>query len=499
MLPKLPPIKKHLSHAIWCLALLHTPSFAHTHSPSNAYANTSLMSVPTTPNFNEQWQNRLIANWSLQQLNASTPIIQDPYAVERLYHLTATINAQARSQALLAVPIINSSQINAFAIPGGLIGINTGTILSAQSQDEYASVLAHEVAHLSQRHYEHNKDNKNKQLAIQLGGLLTAIAASAVGGDGATAAMIASHAISAESAAAHSRDHEREADRIGMQIMARAGFDVQAMPRFFERLHRQTTLNTSTNAFIPSFIKSHPLTSERLSEAYEFANRYPAKSHSTNAQAFDLLKWRLHYLGKTATVTELTQAAKNSTGAKLALIALLADLRRFDEATALFDRLDTNQTDPLFCITHAHIAYEQGDFAKAVQILTPCQTLYPERTDLRLYLADSLVFAKRDLDAERLLLPIVKAQEHHTLAWNLLQKNYENRANASTGVAKALANIHALRARGKQELWTGSYDKALNSFAAAKDHAQQERQAGLVSVLEKDQEQVRLYRDFKIK
>lgn len=492
-----------LKTALLTGVFLTTQTFAHSHLHTTGQEQSGFRLPSLTsqaPNFNENWQNRLIANWSLQQINASMPRIYDPYINDRLFQLTASMNAQVRSQSLLAVPIINDPQINAFAIPGGLIGINTGTILSANAQDEYASVLAHEIAHLSQRHYEHNQDNKNKLLALQLGGLLAAIAASAISGDGAAAAMIGSQAISAETAAAHSREHEREADRVGMQILAGAGFDVRAMPRFFERLYRQTALNTS-NAFIPSFVKSHPLTGERLSETTTLANSYPIKINpNTHNKAFDLLKWRLKYLTKTINTTELMAASKTSLGATLALVSHLADLRRFDEANALLNKISPqDQTDPLFCITKGHIAYEQGNFGQAAEILTLCHNLYPERTDLQLYLADSLVFAGQDIDAEKILLPLVKAFEHNVLAWDLLQKNYENRSKKSDGQAKHIANIHALRARGKKELWYANYDKAINTLANAKTLANQHRLTTLATLLEKDSEQVKLYQNFKVK
>lgn len=313
--------------------------------------------------------------------------------------------------------------------------------------------------------------------------------------------MIGSQALATEAAAAHSREHEREADRVGMQILAGAGFDVRAMPRFFERLHRQSVMNVGDNTFIPSFVRSHPLTAERLSETAMRANTYPIKSSpDKHAKTFDLLKWRLKYLSKTTDLSELKTASKTSTGAKLALIAKLADLREFATARQLFAQFDATlrQSDPLFCITEGHIAYEQGDFEQAVKVLQECHHVYPERTDLQLYLADALVMAGWGMAAEKLLNPIVKANEHNVLAWDLLQKNYENRAK-SRPATKALAEIHALRSRGKQELWTGSYDKALSSFATARGLADTAKQAGLVALLEKDSEQVRTYRDFKVK
>lgn len=125
-------------------------------------------SQPLAPNivtgtrFNEQYINRQIALWSLRQINSSMPLIDDPWTNQVINDMTAQMNAIVRTQSLIATPIINDSSINAFAVPGGVIGMNTGTILSAGELDEVASVIAHEIAHLSQRHYEHSQDNNKK-------------------------------------------------------------------------------------------------------------------------------------------------------------------------------------------------------------------------------------------------------------------------------------------------------------------------------------------------
>lgn len=90
--------------------------------------------------------------------------------------------------------------------------------------------------------------------------------------------MIGSQTATAETAANHSREHEREADRMGQQILVQAGYDAAAMPRFFERLYKQLSLTTYKNAFVPSFIQSHPFTAERLSESISRAKGYPVPS-----------------------------------------------------------------------------------------------------------------------------------------------------------------------------------------------------------------------------
>lgn len=422
---------------------------------------------PTTDNF----YNQAIASYSLQKIN-QIPQIHDPWVADRIYELVLKLSQTANRQTLLAVPVINDKSVNAFAVPGGLIGINTGTILTAQNMDELASVVAHEVAHLSLRHYERTQDDKSKLVAMQIGGLLTALAVSAVSGDVATATMIGTQALGAETRANASRNHEREADRVGMQILAKAGFDVRAMPRFFTQLQHKISLNQSTG-YLPSFAQSHPFTMERLSEAQSRSLSYPPQTTSQlNRKAFDLLYWRVAYLTQ-ADQTTLQLGAKTSVGAKLAYVAYLADKRRFDDAKKMLDSVASADpamlSEPLYCITNAHIAYEKTDFKQAVQILSACHTLYPERRDLSVYLADSLIFDGNAHQAIDLLQPLITKTPHDIVLHDLRQKAYEHLAKtASADTLKNQYTTNALMARADKELWQGQFDNALSSLHHAK-------------------------------
>lgn len=456
--------------------------------------------ITTGARFNEQHINQKIAQWSLQQVNQSLPLIDDPWVNQLIFSMSAQMNAQVRQQALLGVAVIDDQAINAFAVVGGLIGLNTGTVLSANALDEVASVLAHEIAHLSQRHYEHSQDNNAKLLALQFGGLLAAILASSVSGDAAATALIGAQTATAETAAAHSREHEKEADRVGMQILAQAGYDANAMPRFFERLYKQTTLHQSDQVFVPSFMQSHPFTTERLSEAAARASAYPVVSLSQKQQQiaiFEQLTWRLKYLGKQVSLAELFGASKHSRGATLALVAYLADEGRTDVAKQVFETANFDDSDPLVCITHAHVLDAQKSHQQAIDVLQACHALYPERRDLRLYLAGALI--KANQPAHALLKPLTDKTPHDLLAWKLTQQTYENQAHlATTAAYKDMATIYALRARSQVALWQGKYLAALQSNAQAseliKNH--QEQQA-LQRLLQKDKTQILSFQAFK--
>lgn len=159
--------------------------------------------------------------------------------------------------------LIRDGQINAFALPGGYIGVNTGLLLAAQSESEVASVMAHEIAHVTQRHIARMIAQQDNNQLLSIAALAVAILASRTSGDAAQAAVAFGTAGAAQSQLNFTRDNEREADRVGLQILEAAGFDPRAMPSFFERLQRATRVYEGG---APSYLRTHPLTFERIAD-----------------------------------------------------------------------------------------------------------------------------------------------------------------------------------------------------------------------------------------
>ncbi len=433
--------------------------------------------------FAEQYQNKLLGEWSLRNINGGVKMEHDPWIQETLKDMTWRLNAQARQQALMGLVIIDNPSINAFAAPGGVIGLNTGTILAASSMDELASVVAHEVAHISQHHYESGVDDRKKALLMQVGGMLAAIAASAIDGDAATAVLMGSQTATMNSSMAFSRSNEREADRIGMQIMTQAGYDPRAMPRFFATMNQRSQLNKVENQFLPSFIMSHPLSNERLSDSQSRAQSYPSLSlnqQQRHQALFDLLYWRVQITGKHASETVLTTAAKNSVGAKLALMHWYSEQQRFTDANKLLAEIDALSAtqrqilEPLLSITHSYMLTEQGKWSESAQILESQQRIYPERRDLRLYLAEALTNSNQPTQAQALLKPLTEQQPSDRYAWQSLQLANEKLAKTTTSPQLAnIATINALRYRSQDQLWSNRYESALISLTQAKQLTEQ--------------------------
>lgn len=159
--------------------------------------------------------------------------------------------------------LIQDRQINAFALPGGFIGVHTGLILAAQSESEVASVVAHEIAHVTQRHIARMIAQQKQSQITSLAVLAAAILLSRVSSQAAEAAAAFGQAGLVQSQLNFTRDNEREADRVGLQILEQAGFDPRAMAIFFERLQRATRVY-ETGA--PSYLRTHPLTFERIAD-----------------------------------------------------------------------------------------------------------------------------------------------------------------------------------------------------------------------------------------
>lgn len=436
-------------------------------------------------------QNRQVGEWALRQINGNAALIKDPWLQQSLEQIVWQINAVAGLNAPMGLVIINDKQINAFAVPSGLIGINVGLLDKAKSLDEIVSVIAHEIAHVSQRHYQHRSDEKTKQLLMQAGGLLAGVAASKIGdGDAAAAVMLGSQAMSANAAASYSRGQEREADRIGMQIMNQAGYDVNAMPSFFATLDQQNPVKSNT--LIPSFILSHPLTADRISEARARVATYKRDSQANmasnryqsiqqqRAQLFEQIQWRARYYGYLVNKADLEQGAKTSKAAKLALINYYIDNGQPKAAQSLmqdFDEDINTLANPLAVVTFSQLAAQQGNVDVAIAKLQQLAAVYPERTDVPRYLSD--IYLKYRPTAESgqqvlaLLQPLSKQNPRDVMVWDRLQQASQLLAKHGSGDEQLIHRINTLRYRAYGELWRNELKDAVTSLTQAKSLAKQ--------------------------
>jgi predicted Zn-dependent protease len=264
--------------------------------------------------------------------------------------------------------LVNNNTVNAFAVPGGYIGIHTGLILTARDEAEVASVLGHETAHVTQQHiprmYAEQKENLLPNLATLLAGIL-------IGGQATEAAIAISTARSVSDQLTYTRSFEREADRIGIGILASSGYDTNAMATFFGRMQQATAIY-ETGA--PQFLQTHPVTTDRIAEAKARAAAYPPASIRDDAP-FRHMQARLRVMSMepAAAVSHFRDQLRRSETASDAdryglAYALLAS-GEYREANKQIDELLREQSaNPLYLTLQARIASRAGDTGRALQL-----------------------------------------------------------------------------------------------------------------------------------
>ena len=211
-------------------------------------------------------QEREIGENAMRQIRRSGAMMDDPEIVAYLNQMghRLTDAAEVSEPQFTFFPLLDAS-VNAFAMPGGFIGVHTGLIVQAQHESEVASVLAHEIAHVSQRHIARLIDGTKSGVWISLASIAVALLASQAGnGNAAVAAIAAGTGMTVQKQLDFTYSFEQEADRIGMQTLKKAAYDPNAMATFFERLQKHNRLYEN-NA--PDFLRTHPVTYKRISDA----------------------------------------------------------------------------------------------------------------------------------------------------------------------------------------------------------------------------------------
>ena len=212
----------------------------------------------------------------MAQIRKMGQVVEDPLITEYVNEIGHRIAAQANNDGLhdFSFFVIEDPVINAFALPGGFIGVHTGLLEATRNEDELAGVLAHEVAHVTQRHIARSIHSGQRQsmmsMAIMLGAILAAVAGA--DGDAVQGAIAVAQGTAAQQQINFTRSNEYEADRIGIEALANAGFDPQGMASFFEVISRS---NTPMEYRTPEFLRTHPVSSARIAESRNRARGYP--------------------------------------------------------------------------------------------------------------------------------------------------------------------------------------------------------------------------------
>ncbi|HEY7787742.1 MAG TPA: M48 family metalloprotease [Casimicrobiaceae bacterium] len=355
-------------------------------------------------------QERKLGETIVRQLRANGSYIDDPevndYLQELGHRLIAASTDVKQDFEFFGVP---DSQINAFALPGGFIGVNTGLILLAQTESELASVLAHEISHVTQHHIARALAGQKDSMLMSLAGLALAILAARGGGnssgDAAAGAIAATQALTIQHQINFTRENEYEADRLGFQRLDAAGFDVTAMATFMQRL--QTAMRF-TEGNVPAYLLDHPVTYERIAEAKARAYGHPYRQ-VVDSLDFHLVRALIRsYQGEPREAVKWFDDAiaehkyNNAIAAQYGLVASL--LRTTDYARAKKELAKLEKTAPQHPMIDAiagHVMLESGDVNGAIKRFQAGVARYPNKMQLVYDYPDALLKAGRNADAAR--------------------------------------------------------------------------------------------------
>ncbi|TWI58614.1 putative Zn-dependent protease [Pseudomonas duriflava] len=401
----------------------------------------------------------------LSMLRGQVSTLSDPllkqYVESSVYKLAE--NSQVQDHRLVFI-LLKDPQINAFAAPGGVIGVNGGLFLYAQKEDEYAGVLAHELAHLSQRHFARGVENQQRmQLPLMAAMLAGIVAAAAGGGDAGIAAIASTQAAAIQSQLRFSRQNEQEADRIGILTLAKAGYDPRGMPEMFSRLAKQYRYDQKP----PEFLLTHPVTEDRIADTRNRAEQYPAGGLD-DSLTYQLMRARVQLMFEETPgiAVKRFRAMLNENpkldAARYGLALGLTRLGQLNEARDLLKPLLTASPHNIaYNLAQVELDITNNRLQDAEQRTLKMLEIYPDDFAVNMAQADLLVKLNKPKEASALLEKIAHNRPLDPDVWY--------RVAETRGQAGELIGVH--QARAEYFALTGDYDQAIQQLSFAKQRA----------------------------
>lgn len=331
----------------------------------------------------------------IRNIRRAGGIIDDPLSENYLNEIAYRIVAAAGSEQPFHFFLIADNSINAFALPGGFIGINAGLVLATKSENELAGVIAHEIAHITQRHHARRYEKGNSSIPV----VAALIAAIVLGGDDVGQAALASAAAgTVQSQINFTRENEKEADRIGIELLINAEFNPHGMPDFFDTLDKQSRLYGEN---IPEFLRSHPVTPSRISDSKHRASKYP-NTLSVNSIDYQLLRTRLHVLAsenKAGLVEEYANRLakglyQNKQASQYGYALALQRNKKYSLALAQVQALLAHSADNVsYNLLNADIETAAGNYSAALTIYEKLRDIHPNNQSINIFYAETLIKA----------------------------------------------------------------------------------------------------------
>lgn len=336
----------------------------------------------------------------LMSLRRQTHTVADPELKFYFENLTKRLAAASEvTDHRFALLIINNPALNAFAAPGGVIGVNTGLFMQAKTEAQFAAVLAHELAHLSQRHFARNVESAKEQQLPTVAAILGSILIMATaGGEAGSAALSSTMAGVQHNQLRFSRQFEYEADNLGIATLTRAGFDPQAMPDVFEQMGNASRYSSKP----PEFLLTHPVTENRIASSRTRADqlsRPTGKGAQNDSFEYQLMRIRatiashpdIHPLVQNLKKTLAANDGKNTLADHYALALASMETQDYALASKHLEEAITRAPNSInLQITKAQLAIKTGHAAQAIKQLEHALATQPDHFPLQATYVEAL-------------------------------------------------------------------------------------------------------------
>ena len=371
---------------------------------------------------------RRIGQAIMRQVRNHRNVVQDPEIEAYIKSLGSKLvtHSDDNTQNFIFF-MIDDPSINAFAAPGGVVGINSGVMLNSDSESELASVVAHEISHVTQRHLARSFEAANRLSLPTAAAAIGAILLGVVNPQAGQAALAAVMGASSQYQINFTRANEEEADRIGMQLLVRAGFDPFGMPRFFERLQQISRLYRGNP---PEFLLTHPLTTSRIADSLSRAEQYPPSDYK-DSQSYKLVRARVtaESFDKPENAVRYFEQQLDAGGfpdmvsARYGYVTALMNANNFTGAEQqLTILLESDPENLTYLLAAARLETLQKKYQSAIQIYHETEKLYPGYRPLVMGYARTLLAAGYPDKARKLLRDYGQYHEQDHLYFDLLSQ-----------------------------------------------------------------------------
>lgn len=358
----------------------------------------------------------------MQQVRQQLPLVTDSISNNYIRHLGLKIASHSpRPYLAFDFFIVRSRNINAFAGPGGYIGINSGLILATKNEDQLAAVLAHEISHITQRHIARGLERQKELQWSAIAGMIAALAIGTQSSDAGVGAIAASQAVTSQAMLGFSRQYEQEADAVGEQTLQAAGYSTQGMSQFLSILLAQHYPDQYDD--LSTALSSHPSARRRAASALDLAQNNHNQQGTTNNNLFMLIKTRIAvitHVNSRQLANDYQQQLKlqpnNNTAIRYGYCLALLKSQQLHLAMQQIDLLIKQfPQQPIFYLTQAKIASQQNKQKLATTILAKQYQAHPDYLPLALQYATLLKQSGDNQQALKLLTPLASSEKNNLL------------------------------------------------------------------------------------